>query len=56
MISHLAFSVFTKSSVVGEMLKKVGLNPFKEILTQRDKIFRMKQHKQNQVEVAITVK
>lgn len=51
-----AFSVFTKSSAVGEMLKKVGSNPFKEILTQGHKIYRMKQHKQNQVEVAITVK
>lgn len=29
---------------------------FKEIMTQGDKISRMKQYKQNQVEVAITVK
>lgn len=56
MIGHLAFSLFTKSSAVGEMLKKVGPNPFKEILTRGDKISRMKQHKQNQVKVAITVK
>lgn len=56
MISHLAFSGFTKSSAVGEMLKKVGPNPFKEIMTQGDKISRMKQYKQNQVEMAITVK